>query len=87
MKIVNAVGDRDAPCSMPQVLTVSVVLANGTIFYNLELQKRNQELERNKPVYSIRKTAAMQLFLVQETISYQVCDFSQHQRHSTDRSM
>lgn len=71
MKIVNAVGDRDAPCSMPQVLTVSVVLANGTIFYNLELQKRNQELERNKPVYSIRKTAAMQHFLVQETISYQ----------------
>lgn len=87
MKIVNAVRDRDAPCSMPQVLTVSVVLANGTIFYNLELQKRNQELERNKPVYSIRKTAAMQPFLVQETISYQVCDFSQHQRDSTDRSM
>lgn len=78
MKTVNAVGDRDAPCSMPKVLTVSVVLTNGTIFYNLELQRRDQEPERNKPVYSIRKTAAMQPSLVRETLSYQVCDFSQH---------
>lgn len=76
MKTVNAVGERDPPCSMPKVLTVSVVLTNGTIFYNLELQKRDQEPEGNKPVYSIRRTAAMRPFLVRETIAYQVCDCS-----------
>lgn len=76
MKTINAVGERDPPCSMPKVLTVSVVLTNGTIFYNLELQKRDQEPEGNKPVYSIRRSAAMRPSLVRETIAYQVCDFS-----------
>lgn len=86
MKTINAVGERDPPCSMPKVLTVSVVLTNGTIFYNLELQKRDQEPEGSKPVYSIRRTAAMRPSLVRETIAYQVCVFPWHEFKFHDRT-
>nr|XP_022334633.1 uncharacterized protein LOC111131411 [Crassostrea virginica] len=61
IKYTKTDGDSAAPCSMPKVVNIDVVLTNGTLFYKLKLHKREHVSTSLGPLYSIRSSSHLSL--------------------------